>query len=45
MMQMMDRSKSSAAAPLRLDRSWAWVIAGFGVTAVYAAVFSRTLHL
>jgi hypothetical protein len=45
MMQLLDRSKSSPAAPLTLDRSWAWVIAGFGVTAVYAVVFGPTLRL
>jgi hypothetical protein len=45
MMQLLDRSKSSPAAPLRLDRNWAWVIAGFGATAIYAGVFGPTLRL
>jgi hypothetical protein len=45
MMQLLDRSRSSRAAPLRLDRSWAWVIAGFVVTTIYAVVFGPTLRL
>ena len=45
MMQLLDRSKSSPAAPLRLDRSWAWVTVGFVVTAIYAIVFGPTLRL
>jgi hypothetical protein len=45
MMQLLDRSRSSLAAPLRLDRSWAWVIAGFAVTAIYAVIFGPTVRL
>jgi hypothetical protein len=45
MMQLLDRSKSSLAPPLRLDRSWAWVIAGFAVTAIYAVIFGPTVRL
>jgi hypothetical protein len=45
MMQLLDRKKPSPAPPLRLNRSWAWIIAGFTVAVVYAIIFGPTLRL
>jgi hypothetical protein len=45
MMQLLDRTRPALAAPLRLDRSWVWVIAGFAVTAIYALIFGPTVRL
>jgi hypothetical protein len=45
MMQLLNRTRPSLAAPLRLDRSWGWVITGFTVTAIYALILGPTLRL
>jgi hypothetical protein len=44
MMQLLDRKKVGSDAPLRLERSWAWVAAGLIVTCLYAAILGPTLH-
>ena len=45
MMQLLNRTRASPAAPLRLDRNWVWVITGFAVTVIYALIFGPTLRL
>ncbi|MGH8611965.1 MAG: hypothetical protein ACREYF_07955 [Gammaproteobacteria bacterium] len=44
MMQLLDREKSSLAAPLPLERNWSWVIAGFVVTILYALILGPTVR-
>lgn len=44
MMQMLDRKKASTISPLQLERNWSWVIAGFVVTMLYAAILGPTVR-
>jgi hypothetical protein len=44
MMRMLSRDRAPAQPPLRLGRSWAWVIAGVVVTVAYTLVLGPSLR-
>ncbi len=44
MMQLLDRRKESATSPFRMERSWAWIVAGLLAIGLYAGVFGPTLR-
>lgn len=42
-MMLMKRSRATGEEPLRIERAWRWIVAGFGVALLYALVFGPSI--
>ena len=45
MMRLLNRRKSANLPPIRLERSWLWIVIGFGFVIIYGIIFGPTIRL